>query len=314
MRCVTADGKWLPGLLPETPLAHAAREALTARLEVVRHHLPKAISGTRNDAEHVHQLRVGTRRADAALRIFRSCLAGRIYRAARGRLRGIRRAAGAARDWDVFLDALRQRQGEAPEAEQAGLDVLIGYSLGQRRAAQAALEGVEVNQPRPYDRFMDETIEAVRQPHEGKELIELARPLLRKALEDVRLASAGNLKDYEHLHQVRIAGKRLRYAMEVFAECFAPAFRAAEYPQIEEMQETLGRANDSHVAIGRLTAVREGLAAYPETWGRAAAGVEELMKFHQRRLPLERRKFVKWWQAWQGRELERMLQDGSGQA
>ena len=36
--------------------------------------------------------------------------------------------------------------------------------------------------------------------------------------------------------------------MEVFADCFAPAFRAELYPAVEEIQEILGNANDSYVA------------------------------------------------------------------
>src|SRR3954452_5666961 len=97
-----ADGKWIRGLRPDLPLAEAAREVLTARLEVVRNYLPKAMRQADEDTEFVHQLRVGTRRSDAALRLFRTCLPGRAYRGAKGRLRAIRRAAGAARDWDVF--------------------------------------------------------------------------------------------------------------------------------------------------------------------------------------------------------------------
>ena len=38
-----ADGKWIRGLRPDLPLAEAAREVLTARLEVVRNYLPKAM-------------------------------------------------------------------------------------------------------------------------------------------------------------------------------------------------------------------------------------------------------------------------------
>ena len=46
----------------------------------------------------------------------------------------------------------------------------------------------------------------------------------------------------------RIGAARLRYAMEVFADCFPPPFREVLYPMVEEMQEILGRANDSQVA------------------------------------------------------------------
>src|SRR5262249_5138075 len=99
-------------------------------------------------------------------------------------------------------------------------------------------------------------------------------------------------------HEVRIAGKRLRYAMEVLGDCFGPAFKEKLYPMVEEVQEVLGRANDSHVAAGRLEALRAQLAAWPQTWGRVKTGVEALLRFHQRRLPQERRRFLEWWQRW----------------
>src|SRR5262249_51817799 len=253
---------------PDTPLAQAAREVLAARLEVVRQHLPKALREADRDPEFVHQLRVGTRRSDAALRIFRVCLPGGAYRAARARLRAIRRAAGAARDWDVFLMALGERLAGAPSTQKAGLDFLLGYSLGQRYAAQSVLAVVEQNQPLTFDHFVSETTETVRPPKQDSEsrLIDLARPMLLSLLRCLREAAAGDLDDYDQLHQVRIAGKRLRYAMEVFADCFAPSFRERTYPQVEEMQEILGRANDSHVAATRLSMLREKLIAHPQTW------------------------------------------------
>ena len=55
--------------------------------------------------------------------------------------------------------------------------------------------------------------------------MDLARPLLFERLQDLERTALGDLTDYGQLHQVRIAGKRLRYAMEVFADCFDPAFR-----------------------------------------------------------------------------------------
>src|SRR5262245_9216395 len=209
------------------PLAQAAGVVLAARLEVVRQYLPQALHEADKDPEFVHQLRVGTRRSDAALRIFRACLPGRAYRAARTRLRAIRRAAGAARDWDVFLASLGERLARAPAKERAGLDFLVGYSLGQRHAAQSVLAAVEQTQPLTFDHCVSETIDEVRPPKmDGQSrLIDLARPMLLALTRALRDAASGDLEDYGRLHQVRIAGKRLRYAMEVFADCFAPAFR-----------------------------------------------------------------------------------------
>src|SRR5262249_28571229 len=138
----------------------AARLVLAARLEVVAKYLPLAVHEASRDAEHVHQLRVGTRRGDAALRIFRDCLPGRTYRHARQRLRTIRRAAGAARDWDVFLQALHQRLRESSADDLPGLDFLTGHAMGQRTAAQAGLGALAEEEP--FSGFAHGVLDEVR--------------------------------------------------------------------------------------------------------------------------------------------------------
>src|SRR5262249_40907435 len=135
-----ADGKWIRGLSPDAPVEEAARQVLSLRLQVVREYLPLAVFEADRDLEYVHQLRVGTRRADAALRIFRGCLPRPGDRSVRGGLRGLGRAAGEARDWDVFLLDLRARATHAADAERPGLDFLMGYAQGQRGAAQVNLQ------------------------------------------------------------------------------------------------------------------------------------------------------------------------------
>src|SRR2546421_5497268 len=110
-----SEGKWIPGLSMMTPAREAARLVLHRRLEAVIDALGPALQNPTNDPEVVHRLRVATRRAGAALRIFRSLLPARQYRRARNRLRQLRRAAGAARDWDVFLAQLeKQRPASTP--------------------------------------------------------------------------------------------------------------------------------------------------------------------------------------------------------
>ncbi|MBN9518646.1 CHAD domain-containing protein [bacterium] len=133
-----AEGKWINGLTPAMPVADAARVVLAARFEVVRQYLPLAAARPYEDVEYVHQLRVGTRRAGAALRVFGACLPRKHLRAAKGALRGLRRAAGDARDWDVFLLALADAAGTDP-ADRPAFDFLAGYALGERSAAQARL-------------------------------------------------------------------------------------------------------------------------------------------------------------------------------
>jgi CHAD domain-containing protein len=297
-----ADGKWIDGLRADMAADEAARRVLTARLHVVGEYLPRALQQT-EDSENVHHLRVGTRRADAALRIFEGCLPARDFKKARKRLRALRRAAGEARDWDVFALELAGRHRDHPAKEHAGLEHLFGFALGRRSVAQTHLEAAGEHEGLHFGAFAAEVVAAVRPPEDTTRptLAHLGRTTLAGLRDDLARAAAADLNDYVMLHRVRIAGKRLRYAMEVFADCFCPPLKEDLYPRIEEVQEVLGRANDSHVAAGRLSAIRDRLkAAWPDQWERLRPGIEGLLRFHQRRLPLERRRFLTWWKHWQG--------------
>jgi CHAD domain-containing protein len=290
-----AEGKWITGLHPSTSVAEAAHRVLGTRLEVVEGCRELALREAEQDVEHVHRLRVSSRRAGAALRIFGSCLPEKIFRGARRRLRDLRRSAGDARDWDVFLAGLaaRQRRGRA----SAGVDFLVGYAVGQRAAAQKRLEAASPESTPEFERFVCEVTAAVGDPCPGSgSLMELARPLLSDLLEELHQSAGEGPTDYEHLHRVRIVGKRLRYAMEVFVDCFPPAFRDTIYPAVEEMQDILGRANDSRVAVRRLTKLRDALkVSRPDDWQRFRPDVEGVLQYHRQRLPRERRRFLEWW-------------------
>jgi CHAD domain-containing protein len=299
-----AEGKWISNLTASTPLVDAARRVLAVRLQVVNDHLPLALHQWQHDAENVHQLRVGTRRGGAALAIFAECLPHKVFTSIRKHLRKLRRAAGAARDWDVFGAALAEREANAMVGQRPGLDFLIGYCTGQRVAAQQALEAAGDGSPFDFERRVAQSLGALRAPATPRTLGELAVCWVSDVVRQLQDAAADNLEQYEHLHQVRIVGKRLRYGMEVFASCFQPSFKERDYPMVEQMQEILGRANDSHVASQRLTMLRDLLRARrPTEWKRLRAGIEGLLRYHQRRLPEQRKLFLRWWDQWQASPL-----------
>src|SRR5258707_8114058 len=116
-----ADEKWIAGLRGDMSVTAAARLVLAMRLGAVHERLPAAVFHADADMENVHQLRVSTRRAAAALRIFADCLPARLCEKTRKTLRALRRSAGAARDWDVFLDMVQTRSAKAPLKERTGL-------------------------------------------------------------------------------------------------------------------------------------------------------------------------------------------------
>jgi CHAD domain-containing protein len=298
-----APDKWIHGLRPDMPLAEAARQVLRVRLDVIGHFLPLAVSEADKDPEHVHQLRVATRRAGTALDTFAPCLPGGTYDTARKQLKTLRRAAGAARDWDVFVMALRERHKLRSARNREGLDFLYGYARGQRDAAQEVLEDAHPGPPNDIMHLVENWLSELRSPqsrNQPRTLADLARISLAGLLQELNASVARDLDDYGNLHQVRIAGKRLRYTMEIVADCFPPPFREEVYPRVEEMQDILGRANDSHVAAKRLSDLCSRLKkSWHGEWKHLRSGLESLLRYHKRRLKLERKQFDKWWAEWQ---------------
>jgi CHAD domain-containing protein len=293
-----AEGKWIVGLGPNTPVAEAARYVLEVRLAAVRTHLAAALQEPEKDLEHIHQLRVSTRRAGAALRVFRSCLPTKAHQQARRRLRRLRRAAGDARDWDVFLIGIQEHRRPG-HSTAAGEDFLIAYALGRRAAAQCLLSEAA---PNPGEGFLENLAEAVHPPNEGgpaETLVDLARPQLLTLVGALTGAAGLDLTDAVLLHRLRIMAKRLRYAMEIFVDCFPPVFRNQAYPAVEKIQDMLGRANDSQVALRRLAELRcQVQNTRLADWKRICPEVQRLLRFHQRRIPRERSRFLKAWKEW----------------
>jgi CHAD domain-containing protein len=303
-----ADAKWISGLHANMPVSAAARHVLAVRLGHVLERLPPAVEHADDDVENVHQLRVGTRRAAAAVRIFADCLAPKLHRRMRRVLKVIRRAAGDARDWDVFLETINARRGRRDAKHQAGVDFLLGFVHGQRDCAQHHLRDSTDGMCEKLKSVNDEIDASLSGAVRPGTLRDLAIPMLMLLLHEFEQAARGDLYAYEALHQVRIKGKQLRYAMELFESCFDLAFRERVYPSVADMQEILGRANDSHVADIMLAELQTRMQhIQPVRWRRYQPAVEELQLYHRRRLPKQRQLFVKWWAKWQSSGLSAAL-------
>lgn len=287
--------KWIPGLTPDLPLLEGARIVLEVRFKAVRETYRLATGSGTALVEHVHQLRVATRRGDAALRAFTSCLPDSLFRAAKKVLRRFRRRAGEARDWDIFLEKLGS-QTEAGDARR----ILEGFAIAHRLPAQRKLQAACPDFPLDFDKIRNHTLASLKDPpgpirtlggHAtlavGQVLADFDRELTEK---DTR---------YESLHRVRIAGKKLRYAMEIFGDCFPGDFRKTLYPMVEQMQEILGEVNDHHNGLQRFRSLSEEMPRIcSPSWVVVAPLVATLMKAHTRAMALGRKRFTAWKRGW----------------
>jgi CHAD domain-containing protein len=244
-----AVAKWFLKLSAITPPLDAARIVLEARARVVTYYL-RSLANRRNEhAEQIHQLRVASRRFGAALSIFQDFLRPDHYGALRRLTRTARRSAGLVRDLDVHraLIATRLRGASHPVAELArNCDVSLGE---QRASAHNRLIKITRAAAADFTSAVQRGLARLKALPTGSKrgtqrLGVMARKTLRRRLKALRTAARKNLRNWTKLHQLRIAAKRLRYAMEVFAGCFPTSFRRQLYRVVERIQEDVGRVND----------------------------------------------------------------------
>ena len=247
----------------------------------------------------MHHLRVTSRRATAALDTFGDLLPDKSLRAGRKALKRLRRAAGAARDADVFLTTARAWLVHQSPADRPGLYFLMGHAFAAREAAQDALT-VALRDWKTADAANVESLPELVHGGKKETLGERAVRTLRDCVRKLNTAVRGDLENYKKLHAVRVAGKRLRYALELFIDCYPPAVREHIYPRVEAVQDILGAANDSHRAVNRLDALRATVRqAQPALWETIRGGIDGLRAYHQQRERDQRTAFWDWWRAWQ---------------
>jgi CHAD domain-containing protein len=299
---MASEGKWVTGIAPSTAADEAAKQVLSARLGMVRHYLPLAGTQADEDIEYVHQLRVATRRSGAALRIFKPYLARKPLRQTKDALRAVRQAAGAARDWDVFTAYLAASKAFKGAGTEASLDFLTGYALGERAAAQVTLTATaEALQPR-VDELCGALPESAGPPKEEetpRTFGDLAVNHLTTLFDGLAVFIAANPTTPDQLHQLRILAKRVRYAMEVFVECFAPPFREVLYPAVERVQEILGTVQDGNVGLTRIAGIRARVkATRPDTAKRVQKGLLAVERELRQSVRTQTAAFEEWIAEW----------------
>lgn len=273
--------KWVENSDPEASVGPFALQVLRERMSLVQESLPLAAEQHADDTEHVHQLRVGCRRAMAALRAFESLFKSKPKKLKKW-LKRIREAAGPARDLDVLLKRFS-------EAEQ---DDVAAYAIQrleeERLVAQPQLVKV-AKKTKKFRECCDKSVVLGEQEN---------APTIRehgiKAVEAAyypfaQIASLNNPSSHD-LHQLRIAGKRLRYSLEIFHGIFPDDLREEIYPQFEELQERLGTIND-HATAQALFQSWIGEMPADEL---SAAVAKRVVKEHKSLLR-HRAKFLEWW-------------------
>lgn len=288
--------KWIRGAQPEQPLTKVARRALRKRIKAVCYFAPLAADHWKDDIEYVHQLRVATRRARAATRLFEGLLPKHHLRWLNKQLRELRQAAGNARDLDVIKERLHQIMSQHQEGCLAG--VIQQISVQRKVAQKPLLTAYSKAKRKEFKKRAKALTGSVRWPGSDAEpsFGESAQKMLSPAVNDffesakLQLSTQAESSDLTALHQMRIAGKKVRYAMELLAGAFEPSFRGELYATFEQAQVRLGTVNDHATAIEMLSTWRER-AEDPD----AQAALAKLVQGEEQQLNEACQDFFRWW-------------------
>ena len=233
----------------KSPAASVVTQAIASSVvRILRHDAGVRIG---EDAEDVHQARVGTRRLRSDLRTFAPILDEAWLTPLRDDLRWLAGLLGEVRDVHVLDDRLRRQAAGLTQPYGEVLAPLFGQLASEREEARSALAGAMAS-PR-YIALLDELVAAARAPRfapgsgrsAGKALPELVAWPWKKLRAEVRRLPSDPSPD--DLHQVRIRAKRARYAVEAVVPVVGK--RARQFAgALADVQTVLGDHQDAVVA------------------------------------------------------------------
>ena len=216
---------------------------LERRTRALQRFLPSAIKG---DYHGVHQARVATRRLREAVPVLTAGEGAKAGKAKR-KIRRLTRALGTVRELDVTMQCWTSWRSRPGIPRNALEDVRGARARRTRGSPQgdvgAARRGgcrqAESPTPRGGGRPVERLANAWRET--------LAKRLVTRAKRfSAAVQEAGHIYAPERLHHVRIAAKKLRYALEIAADGRVPAAQPL-VGMLKRAQDTLGRLHDLQV-------------------------------------------------------------------
>lgn len=236
----------------------------------------KEIEGVKagEDSEHLHRMRVASRRLRAALRTFRSCMPRKKYRRIFSRTRTVTRSLGQARDADVQIAHLKKMRkriaaGRKMKGEPGDLLLAIRFLLAKIRRERSGYQGEVVSAVEKYER--QEQAGSIREAFAPFSVSRRNRRRVQGEESTLTLLAAENIAEclsdllsyepwlqhpdaiLEH-HAMRISAKHLRYTLETFSPLYRRGLKKY-IARAARMQQLLGDVHDTDVWIETVTRI-----------------------------------------------------------
>lgn len=265
----------------KTPLILAYRQLSLDCLDHLQKNHEGMVAG--EDPEFIHQSRIAIRRLRSLLGLFSPVLPAEFTTTFAPPWREVARVMGLTRDWDVLLTETLARlpPGALPASRKRRLE--SAATKARDTARQEAMR--EIAQP-GYGQFLLRFTHALLELSESpthrpsEKLPRFVQHRIDGQLRKIRrLLKRDGLDNEVSRHAVRIALKKLRYAVEFFAPLVDSKRRKALVRQAATAQQVLGHLNDIATAR-RLFSTLANHAAGTDAWleGEEALALGQLRK------------------------------------
>lgn len=246
-----AKAKRVRGINFNGPAGEGIRLVLRTRFEEM-YALP-AVALDWSDPEGVHSMRVASRRLRSALRDFTPYLRKSALRASQKEIRSLADVLGEVRDQDVGIIALEKTAAKVPKEVSAAVEHFISRKKEIREQARVKLKSaLRKNQLRALrSKFLASVESATPIPKNSTQTyLKMARSVILERLRELEKLSGSLYRpfDVEPLHDMRIAAKRLRYAIELFQDCWGRTMKSYA-KRVARMQAALGELHDCDVWV-----------------------------------------------------------------
>lgn len=270
------------------------------------------------DIEHIHRMRVASRRLRAALPLFEGCFPARKTAAWMKALRRVTRSLGAARDTDVQIAVLGKFLSKCEKSQLIpGVRRLQLRWMQQRQAMQVEVLKTldDLQESRVFEKMGTALLPLTLGVEPGAPpthaLYELGHRAISASLDEF-LSFEPFISQPEkvaELHQMRIAAKRLRYTLETFAPLYPDGL--AEYLAImRNVQDLLGEIHDCDVwqmvLPQFLEEERQRVAAFygaPGPWNLLLPGVKAFLENRIATRQETYQTFLRKWQNWMEKQI-----------
>ena len=206
--------------------------------------------------ESLHQLRVALRRLRSLWWAYGPLLDRQENTRQRSLYRFLADAAGKTRDWDILLELLAAEKNEESEAGALGAAPACLLEARERALATSRETLVNADIRNVLHGALASTSKELNTAPERHALqkfaakrVHVAEKSLRKRM---RKASRAKRADYELLHDVRKAGKKVRYLIELFGPVLDDVGHDHTLKRLKKLQQCFGELNDVTASIALL--------------------------------------------------------------